>query len=37
MYREIQEPMLNAASESFGRNPFSATGEANGKSTFFEN
>ncbi|XP_059478938.1 ubiquilin-1 isoform X1 [Neocloeon triangulifer] len=26
MYREIQEPMLNAASESFGRNPFSATG-----------
>ncbi|KAF4514011.1 UNVERIFIED_CONTAM: hypothetical protein B566_EDAN018604 [Ephemera danica] len=24
MYREIQEPMLNAASEGFGRNPFAA-------------
>lgn len=25
MYRDIQEPMLTAASEQFGRNPFTAT------------
>ncbi|CAB3369620.1 Hypothetical predicted protein [Cloeon dipterum] len=30
MYREIQEPMLNAANESFGRNPFSASSGATG-------
>ncbi|XP_065349017.1 ubiquilin-1 isoform X1 [Cloeon dipterum] len=30
MYREIQEPMLNAANESFGRNPFSASSGASG-------
>ena len=31
MYREIQEPMLNAASEGFGRNPFAAlVGQNNG-------
>lgn len=32
MYREIQEPMLNAASEGFGRNPFAAlVGQGAGK------
>lgn len=29
MYRDIQEPMLNAATEQFGRNPFSGLVDAN--------
>nr|CAD7447067.1 unnamed protein product [Timema bartmani] len=30
MYRDIQEPMLSAASEQFGRNPFAALVDNNG-------
>jgi len=30
MYRDIQEPMLNAAQEQFGSNPFQALGPAGG-------
>jgi ubiquilin len=29
MYRDIQEPMLSAASEQFGRNPFAGLVENN--------
>ena len=29
MYRDIQEPMLNAAQEQFGSNPFQALGGGN--------
>ncbi|XP_072156944.1 ubiquilin-1 isoform X1 [Bemisia tabaci] len=29
MYRDIQEPMLNAANEQFGRNPFASVGSNN--------
>lgn len=33
MYRDIQEPMLNAAQEQFGSNPFQALGGGNNSST----
>lgn len=29
MYRDIQEPMLNAATEQFGRNPFAGLVDTN--------
>ena len=32
MYRDIQEPMLNAAQEQFGSNPFQALGGGAGGS-----
>lgn len=34
MYRDIQEPMMNAATEGLGNNPFSAlAGEGNSQTT----
>ena len=33
MYRDIQEPMLNAAQEQFGSNPFQALGAGGNAST----
>ncbi|GJQ69927.1 hypothetical protein Trydic_g13329 [Trypoxylus dichotomus] len=33
MYRDIQEPMLSAASEQFGRNPFSALIDTSGNAS----
>ena len=40
MYRDIQEPMLNAAQDQFGSNPFqalSSNNEANSQQTTDEN
>lgn len=36
MYEDIQEPMLNAAQEQFGQNPFSALVTNNTSSTTSE-
>ena len=33
MYQDIQEPMLNAAQEQFGQNPFAALVTSNATST----